>query len=84
MYIALTLDRFNADSLIQDHPLDGREEITHAVIEVAKSYLRPQIVKSIRDIKFSMVNINTFKFSFNFIKFIFNFGVNCQTSMAGW
>ncbi|XP_076070324.1 uncharacterized protein LOC143041995 isoform X3 [Mytilus galloprovincialis] len=54
MYIALTLDRFNADSLIQDHPLDGREEITHAVIEVAKSYLRHQIVKSIRDIKFSM------------------------------
>ncbi|CAC5364285.1 unnamed protein product [Mytilus coruscus] len=54
MYISLTVDGFDADSLIQDHPLDGREEIRHAVIEVAKSYLRPQIVKSIGDFKFIM------------------------------
>ncbi|XP_052068063.1 uncharacterized protein LOC127707518 [Mytilus californianus] len=54
MYISLTVDGFDADSLIQDHPLNGREDIRHAVIEVAKSYIRPQIVKSIGDFKFIM------------------------------
>jgi hypothetical protein len=56
MHITLRMEGLDLDTLLQQHPLDGREEIRNGITGMVQSYLRPQVVRTLRNIKLTMVN----------------------------
>ena len=57
MHITLRMEGLDLDTLLQQHPLDGREEMRNGITEMVQSYLRPQVVSTLGNVKLTMVNM---------------------------
>jgi hypothetical protein len=44
MHITLRMEGLDLDTLLQQHPLDGREEIRNGITGMVQSYLRPLLI----------------------------------------